>query len=1268
MSDQASSTETQTFDLNEAIELAINHHLSGNLAVAEQFCSQILAVVPDQPEILYLMGVMAFDAGQLDAAITYLERAISARADFAIACNALGAAFQNQGRYGDAEKQYRLALQIDPKYPDAHLNLGICFRLQAKLDEAATHYRKAIQLKPDYAKAYNNLGNVLKDLGLIDEAALSYRRAIESLPSYSDAHSNLLLTEQYRLGHTSESLFELHREWEQFHGSIYKESWPVHANVANSERKIRIGFVSPDFNRHPVGYFVVGLLRYLDKSQFQSFCYSNGDADQLTEQIRAATDSWQNVAGLTDQDLATQIMSDAVDILVDLSGHSAKNRLLMFARKPAPVLVSWAGYVGTTGLGAMDYLVSDQYSTPEAEEPFYQEKIIRMPEGWLSYTPPSYAPPVSPLPAGLHRHITFGSFCNPAKINDQVISVWSEILHRVDNSHLFIKFKYFDLERNQRWLRSAFESNGIDERRLILQGFSPHDQALACYSEVDVALDPFPYSGGLTTLESLWMGVPVVTLSGDTFASRHCESHLRTLGRAEWVALNREDYVAKAVGLTGDLHRLAEIRAGLRDAMKYSALCDLERFAAGFGQLMRTVWQNWCGGNVNLEAPASELDVNALIHAAAQHISSGALADADRVCQRIIVASPNNPVALCFMGICALRRQQIDAAIELFRKALASDPNYPEAHNNLGNAFLLQARYDDAVASFKQAITLFADFSNAHYNLGNALKQLGQLEDAVASYHRAIMIDPGYVKANNNFGNLLRELGRIDEAEACFRRALLSDPSFAEAHLNYAVLLLNRGEQQAALQSFDNAIALKPQNAGWKIRRALALPVIPSSATEITDDRARLKAAFVELQTQNLRVADPLIEIGSTSFHLAYHHLDDRPLQEIIANFYLGVCPSLLFEAPHCSGVKNEQHQRIRIGFLSSYFHSHTIGKLSCGFIEKLSRDRFEIIVFQPDGRIDEMSERINSAADKVVPLMRHIEVDQKSVAAEELDILFYPDIGMDPYTYFMAFARLAPVQAMTWGHPDTSGLPHMDYFVTSNFLEPPDTASHYTEKRICLPALPTFYYRPELPETHYRRTDYGLIHEKHLYLCPQSLFKLHPDFDNVLGEILRRDPDGLLVLIEDDQGGNWNKLLLARFEKTFHASTERVVFLPRMDRQKYMGLLKIADAVLDPPTFSGGNSSLEAFAMSVPIVTWPGNFMRSRVTAGCYRQMGLGALIVGDEDGYVSLALKLAHDRDFRKRMQTEIAENAHKLFESQTAIKSLEDFFIEAHNALTH
>jgi protein O-GlcNAc transferase len=336
-------------------------------------------------------------------------------------------------------------------------------------------------------------------------------------------------------------------------------------------------------------------LEHLDTRAVETVCYSDRRReDDMTSRLQAAATTWHDVRLLSDEKLADQIRADQIDILFDLAGHTSGNRLLVFARKPAPIQISWMGYVGTTGLDAMDYLLADRRQVPASAEPYLSERVLCMPDGYVCYAPPDDAPPVSPLPAQELGYVTFGSFNHPAKVTAEVVAVWARILRRVVGSRLILKYAGLNSPAARQRIEHLFAMAGVDAKRFTLLGWSDQTDLLRHYQQVDVALDPFPYGGGMTTCEALWMGVPVVTCPGQTFASRHALSPLTNVGLTETIARDWIDYEEIALRLAGDLPRLADVRADLRRRMAASPLCDAPRFAQNFANVLRGAWREWC--------------------------------------------------------------------------------------------------------------------------------------------------------------------------------------------------------------------------------------------------------------------------------------------------------------------------------------------------------------------------------------------------------------------------------------------------------------------------------------------------------------------------------------------------------------------------------------------------------------------------------------------------------------------------------------------------
>lgn len=566
----------------------------------EQY-QQASRLQPDNAAIYNNLGNLLKELGRLDEAIASYQKALWLRLGFAEAYNNLGTAYQAQGRLAEAVEAYRSAVQLKPDYAAAHNNLGIALKAQGRFSEAVGHLRLAVELQPHYPEALNNLGAALSFLGESDEAIACYRRALELKPGDPKIRSSFLCALQYCQDVTPAELLAAHDEYENRHAAPLRASWRIHPQVRDANRPLRLGFVSPNFRHHPVGHFLIRVLENLNPRKAQGadlpaavVCYHNRIAkDTLTARLQAAATLWRDVADKSDEELAERIRADHIDILFDLAGHTNRNRLLTFARKPAPIQITWMDYEGTTGLKAMDYLLADRYLVPPEAERWYREKVLRMPDSFVCYDPPQpqgRGRKIAPLMQG--GAVTFGSFNLLSKITPHVVEIWARILHRVPHARLLLKYLGLDDPATGSNYRQLFTQQGIAPDRVELQGWSPYAEFLQLYQRIDIALDPFPYSGGLTTCEALWMGVPVVTCPGETFASRHGLSLLSTIGLTETIAQDFDDYVKIAVDLANEPSRLATIRSGLRQQVEQSPLCDGKRFAKNLMTLLRQVWRD----------------------------------------------------------------------------------------------------------------------------------------------------------------------------------------------------------------------------------------------------------------------------------------------------------------------------------------------------------------------------------------------------------------------------------------------------------------------------------------------------------------------------------------------------------------------------------------------------------------------------------------------------------------------------------------------------
>lgn len=672
-----------------------------------------------------------------------------------------------------------------------------------------------------------------------------------------------------------------------------------------------------------------------------------------------------------------------------------------------------------------------------------------------------------------------------------------------------------------------------------------------------------------------------------------------------------------------------------------------------------------------------------------------------------------------------LRQQgNFEAARVAYREALRLKPDFYDVLHNLGISFQEQGDWHTAYTYYQECIRLKPAFAFAHNNLGVVLQHWGQLAEATRAYQEAIRLQPAYAAAYNNLGALLRKQGDLETALAACQEAVRLRPNYAEAYNNLGTVLHEQGALQAACEAYKHACRLKPECAdihfnlatlyaaqkyydaaveayreairlqpdhdkalallgftlleecqyaeaipyvqramqcnptdGLRIRLATLLPAIYASAQDVQTNRKNLVAALEQLEQCPLQLNDPLQEFGGPVFYLAYQGYNDRVVQQQLASIYRTAYAA----ASTSACAPSPQHDKPTIGFVSAHLCNHTIGKLNHGIIANLSRDLFRVVVFSLGDRQDEIARYLRQRADAFIVLPRNLTAIRDTILQQHPDVLFYPDIGMEPVTYFLAMSRLAPVQCVTWGHPVTTGMPTMDYFISSTQLEPDDADDHYSETLVRLSTLPTYYVRPTLPSQYKERAHFGFRGDDHLYLCPQSLFKFHPDFDPILADILRRDPQGQLVLLQGDRQ-HWMSLLLERFRTTMPDVVERIRFIPRQDHAGFFSLLATGNVMLDTVHFGGGNTTYEGLALGIPVVTLPGAFMRSRVTYALYTKMGLMDCVASTPAEYVDIAVRLGTDQNYRAAISATILATHHVLYEDTTVIRELEQFFLQA------
>ncbi len=738
------------------------------------------------------------------------------------------------------------------------------------------------------------------------------------------------------------------------------------------------------------------------------------------------------------------------------------------------------------------------------------------------------------------------------------------------------------------------------------------------------------------------------------------------------------DYLGKAVAL-GANHAGIHLNLG----RIHEALGRLEEARAALEQALR------------VKPDCAE----ACLLLAGIHRKQGRLADAETAYQRAIEIEPRTPDAHNERGINLQALGKLPEAEDCFRQALSLRPDHVSALNNLGLTLAEQGRLADAQECLERALRLQPDWAMGHNNLGIILQRQDRPAQALACFQRALQLQPAHAEAQYNLGQCFRGLGRLGEAQTHFEQLLRARPEFAPVHKSLGAIFQERGQPENAQAAYREALRLQPDDAdaliclgdllkdedrlnearacyeralalephdGLKIKTALLLPTLVPSREEIPRWRERLRENLEGLRKQELTLTEPHWQVGACLFFpLAYHGENDRDLACQLAALYLRTCPALSYVAPHCRPMARVSRPQgpLRIGFLSSFLHAHSVGRYYGGIIRQLARPEFYVALLHGAHAGEALPPELQERADAVVNLrpQRPLATLQKQIAAQELDVLIYLDIGMHPLSYFLAFARLAPVQCVAGGHPVTTGIPTLDYFLSSRDQEPQCGRDHYSEKLVAFANLFHSFEQPRLSGPPRGRCDFNLPEDAHLYLCVQHLFKIHPDFDELAAAILRADPDGRLVLIQGHRE-HWCRLLRERMQRTLGAEMARVQFLPWQPYERYLHLLALADVLLDTPHFNGGVTTLQALGVGVPVVTLPGEFMRGRQTYGAYQRLGALTVVAADFQDYVRLAVRLGTEPAWCAEVRGSIGAHNQAVFQSPNVVRELEQFLHRA------
>lgn len=1192
------------------------------------------------------------------------EQILSSEPDNADAHNNLGIAYYEIGFRDDAKDEFRLATEISPTHAEAWRNLGKAVRdTGGNPEEAARCFRKALSLEPCGDDTWMMLGTTLLDRGRSVEAVTCFNRALELNPANRDAHSNLLFAMNYLPNISQGEMLRESRRWGERHAAGIL---PMRRDGGGGERengKLRIGFVSGDFRRHPVGYHLLPVLMQYDRERFQVFCYATrAEQDDLTEEMRGCADAWRDIGRLADDAAAELICDDRIDILVDLSGHTQGNRLLLFARRPAQVQVSWLGYFNTTGLDAVDYLISDETTIPQGEEPLFTERVVRLPGSRFCYAPPAYAPQVSPPPVLSNGFITFGSFNNIAKLTPEVVELWCLVLHALPDSRLIVKWSTLGRKKERDRLLRRFQRHGVSADRLVLRGRSPHEEMLQEYGDIDIALDPFPFSGGMTSCEALWMGVPVLTLRGDKPAGRQTAGFLRTIGLGEWVADSWEQYLSRITAAAADRHRLEALRFSLRDLMTASTLCD----GAAFTRNLESLFLSMAGernarqksaaapgsdgrtSGTGAAPPSGQIAAAMSFNEGVDRMEAGNVQEAIELFERAVAIDPGFTAAHNNLGILMAWTGRDDGAERAFTEALAADPSFCEAHYNLGLVCATSRRFRQAIDHFNDAISLNPGYGEAYLEKGNVLHSLGESQQALECYEAAASLLPESAVASNNIGTIYLRMEEAHEAERYFREALLYDSGYAPAYVNLSTLCCESGRVSEAERVASAGLDHVPDDPRLLSTRARAL----AGQCRIPE-AVRVLHRAVELDPEDAAVHSNLL--------YALQYSDDCSLETLLSEHaaWSGrhVDPDAVArQFPNAP----EPERRLVIGYVSPDFGRHPVGYFLMPVLPAHDREQVRVICYSDRKRIDDQTLALEANADLWRDTSNCSDQELADLIAHDgVDILV--DLaGHTAGNRLTLFARrVAPIQVTWAGYVGTTGLSTMDCLISDD-NESPQYADGVTVERIV--RLPDGYvcygppeYAPEvgpLPALSNGCVTFG---------CFNNLAKINGSVIELWAELLRKLPGSRILLKTKSLNDQETRDRYHRMFSDYAVGPERVMLEGDARHVDLLAAYNRVDIALDPFPYSGGLTTLETLWMGVPVVTLGGERFCSRHSLSHLTNLGLRETIAADEGAYLAVALSLAGDLEGVALLRATLRERMRRspLCDGATFTRNLEAGF---------
>lgn len=1250
---QAVSNKPNYVDAN--LNLANIYYQDGCKEEAVELYQTVLKGEPNHPIANANLGVAYLNLQLPEAAAKYFRKTLQLTPNDSQLQNQLGIALQNQGKLDEAEIEFQKSIQLNSGNIMALNNLSIVLKTQGKLSEALACTESALTLEPNNPITLNNMAGIYASQGQPDKAIPYFRRSLEIKPDVS-AHCNLLFAMALDADIDIATYQAECKHWVQTYAQPSINSIEPHPNVVEEHRKLRIGYVSSDFRNHAAVYIFGSMILKHNPEQFDVVCYYGVELqDEITEQLKSAATEWRSIVGLSDDALAEQIRADKIDILVDLSGHTSGNRLMVFARKPAPVQVTAWGDGTGTGLPTMDYLFSDAISIPAEEIDLYAEDIYYLPCR-LSYMPLQSVPDVGELPAKRNGFITFGCLNNLRKLSDETLSLWAAIMNEVPESRLLLKDRSLNDETMRQRLLAKLTSHGIDNERVSLVGGTSRYEHLNTCNQIDIALDPFPYGGGTTTLDTLWMGIPLVALLGKTSVGRVAAAILNAAGLKQFIARNKDEYKDIAIRVASDVNELEFLRQGMRERLTATPVFNATDYVELVEKAYRDMWQQWCAQRANAPHHIEQLlDTNTNIEKAQECFNNGNAfygqgrhADAAQSYLQALSYKPDYAEAFNNLATVYSEQNKKQEAITYYLQAIFNKPDYVDANFNLANVYYTQGRTAEAVELYEKVLKLQPDHLHANTNIGVAYLNLNKPEVAAAFFEKSLKLAPNDTQIDNQLGVALQAQGKLEEATGVFQKSIKTNPDNTLALNNLAMALKTQGKVSEAMAYLEQAISVNANDPETlkNLAGLYAAQGKPDEAIPYFRQSLALQPDN-ELTHCNLLFAmalDADIDVASYQAECQYW------AEQHAARFTRCI-------KSHSNLA--EGNRKLRIGYISADFRKHAAVYIFGPMILQYNPELFDVVCYSCSEYEDEITAQLKPLATiwRSVTRMSDDELAEQ-IRADDIDILV--DLsGHTSGNKLMVFARKpAPVQVTAWGDGTGTGLPTMDYLFSDELSVPAEEVNLYAEAIYYLPCRLTYMPLQGAPDIGaLPANNNGFI----TFGCLNALRKLSDETLALWASIMHEIPNSRLLLKDrtlDDKVLQQN--LLNRLN-THAIDNERVILLGGTPRQQHLAACNQIDIALDPFPYGGGTTTLDTLWMGVPLIALHGHTSVGRVAASILNAVGLTQFIAKDKQEYKTLAINAASDLSKLASLRLNMREQllTTPVFSSEQYVRLVEDAY---------